>query len=86
MPRTTSFTLGEHFDRFVASEIETGRYTSASEVVREALRLLEERKTKTEALRQALVDGERSGASRPLTPKVMGEIKARARKRSGADT
>lgn len=85
MPRTTSFTLGEHFEGFVAREIATGRYTSASEVVREALRLLEERKTKTEALRQALVDGEQSGPSRPLTRKVTSEIKARARKRAGVE-
>ena len=85
MPRTTSFTLGEHFESFVAREIATGRYTSASEVVREALRLLEERKAKMEALRQALIEGEQSGPGRPLTRKVMGEIKARARKRAGVD-
>ena len=85
MPRTTSFTLGEHFEGFVTREIASGRYTSASEVVREALRLLEERKAKMEALRQALVEGEQSGPGRPLTRDVMGEIKARARKRAAVD-
>lgn len=42
MPRTTSITIGEHLDRFINEMIESGRYGSTSEVVRSALRLLEE--------------------------------------------
>ena len=34
--------LSPELDKFVAGKVESGRYTSASEVVREALRLLEE--------------------------------------------
>lgn len=85
MSRTTSFSLGEHFDRFVAAEIDSGRYATASEVVREALRLMEQRKAQTEALRQALVDGEQSGPGRPLTRGVMDEIKRRAKNRAGIE-
>src|SRR5437879_3898232 len=40
---TRNIALTPHFDRFVQSKVESGRYESASEVVRDGLRLLEER-------------------------------------------
>ncbi len=43
--------LTPELDKFVAAKVESGRYSSASEVVREALRLLEERdRTRTAQL------------------------------------
>jgi antitoxin ParD1/3/4 len=54
----TSISLGEHFESFIQNEISTGRYSSASEVVRTALRLLEAEEKKIEALRIALEEGE----------------------------
>lgn len=59
----TSFSLDEHYSAFIEDEVLSGRYRSASEVVRSALRLLEDRETRLRALRQALVTGERSGES-----------------------
>ena len=53
----TSLTLGEHWEVFIKNEIASGRYGSASEVVRDALRTLEERKTKLDALRRHLDEG-----------------------------
>ncbi len=61
MAKNTSITLGDHFDDFIASQIQSGRYGSASEVVRSALRLLENQETKLNTLRQLLVEGEQSG-------------------------
>lgn len=66
MTKNTSITLGEHFNDFIAAQVRDGRYGSASEVVRQALRLLEEHEQKMLALRQALIDGENSGKSTPL--------------------
>ena len=54
---TTRLSLGEHWETFIRKEIATGRYGSASEVVRDALRTLEERKAKLEALRAHLAQG-----------------------------
>jgi len=63
MAKNTSMTLGTHFDGFIANQLDSGRYGSASEVVRAGLRLLEDSEGKLEALRQMLVDGENSGES-----------------------
>ncbi|WP_233081901.1 type II toxin-antitoxin system ParD family antitoxin [Rheinheimera soli] len=61
MAKNTSITIGEHFEGFIASQIQSGRYGSASEVIRSALRLLEDQETKLNSLRQLLVEGEQSG-------------------------
>ncbi|HEX5053752.1 MAG TPA: type II toxin-antitoxin system ParD family antitoxin [Planctomycetota bacterium] len=80
MPKNTSFILGDHFDAFVASQVEAGRYRNATDVIRSGLRLLEERETRLQALRQALIEGEQSGVAGPLD---MEKIKRQARKAAG---
>ena len=64
MARNTSVSLGDHFADFVDQQVETGRYSSASDVVRAGLRLLEEHEAKVKALQQALEEGEQG----PFTP------------------
>ena len=55
---TTSLSLGEHWEIFIKNEINSGRYGSASEVVRDALRHMEEHNDKLAALRKHLAEGE----------------------------
>jgi antitoxin ParD1/3/4 len=61
MAKSTLVNLSDHFCRFIDEQVEAGRYGSASEMVRDGLRLLEERHARLEALRRALADGEASG-------------------------
>jgi antitoxin ParD1/3/4 len=61
MAKNTSISLGEHFDSFIAKQIESGRYGSASEVVRAGLRILEDTESKMDTLRHMLAEGEQSG-------------------------
>ncbi len=61
MGRNTSVILGEHFDDFIKSEIDSGRFKSASEIIRLGLRLLEDQRQKISAINEALVIGELSG-------------------------
>lgn len=72
--KNTSVTLGEHFEKFLVRQIETGRYSSASEAIRAGLRLLEEREAKLEALRRALTEGEQSGPSDYSLQGVLDEL------------
>ena len=46
--------IGERWETFVDSALKAGRYGSASEIVREGLRLVEEREAKLQALRNTL--------------------------------
>ncbi len=70
MGRNTSLSLGDHFVGFVDAQVESGRYGSASEVVRAGLRLLEEHEARVKALRGALIAGEESGPPQPFDNKA----------------
>lgn len=61
----TSYTIGSHYETFIKDLVDSGRYSTASEVMREGLRLIEEpeeqRKVKLEALRAEIARGLASG-------------------------
>lgn len=66
MARTTSVSLSDHFTSFIETQVQTGRYGSASDVMRAGLRLLEDHEAKIKALQDALTAGENSGEPRPF--------------------
>jgi antitoxin ParD1/3/4 len=65
--------LGSQLESFVAKLVETGRYNSKSEVLREGIRLIQEREARLAVLDQALVRGmadDDAGRVRPLADVV----------------
>ena len=60
MAKNTSVTLGDHFDQFISQQLNSGRYGSASEIIRAGLRALEDQEAKILNLRSMLIEGENS--------------------------
>ena len=67
----SSYVIGEHFESFIKEQIQQGRYASASEVIRDGLRTLEDRErlraVKLESLRNDLQRGADSGSGIPAS-------------------
>lgn len=76
MARTTSVTLGEPLTEFINEMVASGRYGSTSEVVRTALRMLEEKEQYLAQLRQAIDDGDTSGYATETLDEMMARVKA----------
>ncbi len=79
----SSYAVGKHFEGFIKRQVGSGRYSSASEVIRDALRLLEEREelreTQMRNLRQQVQEGKESGPSIPAD-KIFDRLEAKYRK------
>ena len=67
MARNTSVSLGDHFTEFIDRQIASGRFGSASEVVREGLRLLEREQNDQEWLKAQIAVAEQQVAQGRLT-------------------
>jgi antitoxin ParD1/3/4 len=61
MAKNTSILLRDYFDKFINSQVQSGRYSSASEVIRAALRMFEIEENKKKDLIKELEIGEKSG-------------------------
>lgn len=61
MAKNTSILLGDYFDKFISQQIKKGKYSSASEVIRAALRMFEHEESKKIELIKELRKGEKSG-------------------------
>ncbi len=82
----TSYSIGKHFEGLIESLIESGRYSTASEVMRDGLRMIEEREQRREAklaaLRTEIQKGIDSGAAEEVdVDDMIKAVKARGRQR-----
>jgi antitoxin ParD1/3/4 len=85
----TSYSIGKHFEDMIQSLIESGRYSTASEILRDGLRLIEEREdrrtAKLEALRAEIQKGFDGGPAEDVDIHEMIEsVKARGRQQLAA--
>ena len=83
---TTSLSLGPHWEAYIKAQVESGRYASASEVMREALRLQEAREAKLESLRVYLDEGiAQADRGEFVEDFSMDDVMARAIERAGQE-
>jgi antitoxin ParD1/3/4 len=61
-----TITVTEQQDRWIADQVDAGRFTNDSELIRDLIRREQERVAELQAIRQALVDGEQSGEPQPF--------------------
>jgi antitoxin ParD1/3/4 len=85
----TSYTIGAHFEKLIRQLVDGGRYSTASEVVREGLRLIEEREerrmAKLGALRAEIDKGIASGPPEAVgVSELISDAKARGRRQRAA--
>ena len=81
----TSYSIGKHFEGFIERLIESGRYSTASEIIRDGLRIIEEREqsreAKLEALRAAIQEGLDSPSEEVDIDEWIEDVKRRGRAR-----
>lgn len=81
----SSYSLGDHYEAFAKQLVASGRYASVSEVLRDGLRLMEEREAlrawKLNELRKAIQEGLDSGPAEPMESLEEFLAEARARKK-----
>lgn len=79
--------LGEHFEEYIRRQIASGRYTSAAEVMRDALRE-HENKTKLERLRKHIAEAQEEydrGEGRPMNDEFWSELELEIEAETGAE-
>ena len=54
---SNTYDVGRHFEGFIEAQLKSGRYDDASDVVRDALKLMEERETRLGAFDESVLRG-----------------------------
>jgi antitoxin ParD1/3/4 len=89
MTMATSYSIGKHFEAFIERLIASGRYSTASEIIRDGLRVIEEREQRREAklewLRAEIQKGLDSGPAEEVDIKEwIEDVKRRGRQQLAA--
>jgi antitoxin ParD1/3/4 len=71
MAKSTPILLGDYYDNFINAQVQSGRFSSASEVVRAALRLLEQQENHKNELVNGLMKGENEGFVKKIDRKKL---------------
>ena len=74
---TMNVSLPNPMKDWVEAKIEDGKYSSESDYVRDLIRLDQQYHDNLEALRLALIEGERNGTSTPIIDEIWAQVKAR---------
>jgi antitoxin ParD1/3/4 len=89
MTMATSYSIGKHFEAFIESLVASGRYSTASEIIRDGLRMVEEREQDREAklewLRAAIQEGLDSPSEEVDIDEMIEDVKRRGRERLPAE-
>lgn len=70
MAKNTSITLNDYFEEIIQKSIQSGRYSSVSEVIRAGLRMIDEEEKKIQNLKLAIEAGENSGYIENFDPHI----------------
>lgn len=73
MSTNKSYTLGEHYERFISNQVDEGRFNNASEVVRAGLRMLEDYEIRMKELRGLIDEGDAAIAAGRVKTYISGE-------------
>lgn len=83
MAKTVAITLDDHQERFVSEQLEGHRFSTADQVVKEGLRLLEQREAEYDRIRKALIAGKESGVSHRSVDEIFQRAWERFQSRNG---
>ena len=79
-------TLSDNDDEWLKAQVASGQYRSESEVISDLIRERQNRNTGIEAIRLALIEGERSGISDQTPEDIRKEVQERLRKHGSLPT
>lgn len=80
---TMNISLPEHLKEYVDKQVDSGKYTSVSEYMRELVRL-DQKSREREKIEMQVLEGLRSGDTVDLTPKMIEELRRKLRNRKRA--